>query len=215
LTGIFGYLSFYYTAFKYAPALHVNSLNYLWPILTAIIAQLFFKELQFSKASLFWLLVAFIGTFGILTSVKSGAEHFYPNIILGYGLAITAAIIWAVYNNITRTIHCKVENMAGIFFAIAVLSFFLHHILESSLSPNQTQWIGIIGLSVVNLGYAAWDYALKDIKLNFILGIAYFIPIFSTLILLHYNNTGFSFQFTLSSSLIFIAAYIMNRSALK
>jgi drug/metabolite transporter (DMT)-like permease len=105
--------------------------------------------------------------------------------------------------------------MAGIFFAIAVLSFFLHHILESSLSPNQTQWIGIIGLSVVNLGYAAWDYALKDIKLNFILGIAYFIPIFSTLILLHYNNTGFSFQFTLSSSLIFIAAYIMNRSALK
>lgn len=215
LAGIFGYLSFYYTAFKYAPALHVNSLNYLWPILTAIIAQLLFKELQFNLAALFWLLLAFIGTIGILTSVNLGAEHIYPNIILGYGFAITAAIIWAVYNNITRTIHFKVENMAGIFFANAVLSFFLHHIFENSHSPNQTQWIGIIGLSIINLGYVAWDYALKDIKLNFILGIAYFIPVFSTLILLLYSNTGFSLQFILSSSLIFIAAYFMSRSAIK
>jgi drug/metabolite transporter (DMT)-like permease len=38
VTGIFGYHALYFTAFRLAPAVEVNLINYLWPLLLVVLS---------------------------------------------------------------------------------------------------------------------------------------------------------------------------------
>lgn len=211
--GVSSYFCCYYSAFKFAPALQVNSLNYLWPILTAVIASIFFDKKAMPLSLIVWLSLAFISVIGILNSSNTVQIEFKPQQIWGFFLAILAATVWAVYNNLTRHLDANKISMALVFLSIGCVSLLTSIIFETHHSLEPKQMAGIFGLSIVNLGYAAWDYSLKGVKLKFILGLSYLIPIFSTALLWTFTNHSVSVLFILYSSIIFMSSYFIGSSS--
>jgi drug/metabolite transporter (DMT)-like permease len=97
--GLFGYHFLYFMAFRLAPPVEVNLLNYLWPLLIVLLSAFLPGE------SLRWwhivgTILAVIGTVILI----AGGEEIAVDLeyILGYAAAVGAAIVWSTYSVVSR-----------------------------------------------------------------------------------------------------------------
>ncbi|RYZ71142.1 MAG: EamA/RhaT family transporter, partial [Proteobacteria bacterium] len=65
--GIFGYHFFLFSAFRNAPAIEANLINYLWPILMVLLSPLFIPAFKLRTNALLGSLIAFSGACLIVT----------------------------------------------------------------------------------------------------------------------------------------------------
>lgn len=210
-SGIFGYFCCYVLSFKLAPALHVNLLNYLWPVFTALLGGLFFKVAQLDRVFWFWLITAFIGCVGLLTFSHTGEVTVSEYAHWGYLLALTAAMIWALYNNLTRLIQAPRGGLFYVFGLMGLCAAIISLVFESPIIPDAQEWFGLVGFSVVNLGYVAWEVALKGRHIKAVLGLAYLIPVFSTAILIVFLGASLTWAFIVFALLILLSSVMINR----
>jgi drug/metabolite transporter (DMT)-like permease len=160
--GLFGYHFFYFLAIKHAPAIEANLINYLWPLLIVLFSTFLPKE----KLRWYHLFGSFLGLFGSYLIVSNGgSSNFQSDYILGYGLALLAAIIWSSYSVISKTFtHIPTYAVTGFCLVTAVLSSICHFIFETTVIPDVTQSIGILllGLGPVGGAFYFWDHAVKN-----------------------------------------------------
>lgn len=212
-SGLGFYSACYYVALKTAPVMEANFLNYLWPVLlvgfSAIVQKTPLKTWQ-----ILGLLTSFSGA-AILLVFKTNqdltfASGFQWSHILGYGLAITAAIIWAGYSALTSKRKNHPDMMFFAFFFAAILSFFLHLYFEDTQMPSPNQWIIICVMGSATLSYALWDWSMKNGDVQIIASLSYFIPLFSTILLIFVTGGALALSSYIGGGLIIAGALLAN-----
>ena len=93
--GYFGYHFFLFYAFRFAPAVEANLINYMWPILLVLATPIFFRDQKLKWYHIAGGALAVVGCFLLVRG--SGGELNHDS-MKGYLLAGFAAITWPAYS---------------------------------------------------------------------------------------------------------------------
>lgn len=180
--GIFGYHCLLFTAFRTAPALEANLLNYLWPLLIVALSPLF----GMGKLTGQHILATIIGFTGAILIASKGQFDFISHFPSGYLFAIAAAFTWAIYSLRTRTLPAFPNAAVGGFcLASGILAAICHFMFEPAVTPNSDEWIAllIMGIGPLGASFFLWDHAMKTADPKKIGALSYLTPLLSTLLL--------------------------------
>ena len=208
--GLFGYHAMLFAAFQAAPALQVNLVNYLWPLLIVVLAPLFFRELKLKVRPV---LAALAGFLGAGLAISAGSE-ISGGFSIGYFYALIAAVIWSTYSLGTRKVGHFPTASIGLFGLVAgSLALVLHLILEpaTSISALDWWWLLLLGLGPLGGAFYFWDYALKHGNPQRVGLISFLTPLLSTIMLVLVSGEALSPTLLISAGLIFGAAFVGTR----
>ncbi|HWU71114.1 MAG TPA: DMT family transporter, partial [Pseudoxanthomonas sp.] len=104
----------------------------------------------------------------------------------GYLAALSAAMVWAAYSVLNRR-HAQVPS-AAIAVACALVSLFggiAHHLFETHVQPDATQWLALVGMGIgpVGAAFLLWDHGTKRGDIALLGSLSYLAPLLSTLLL--------------------------------
>lgn len=212
--GIFGYHFLLFMALRLAPPVAANLLNYLWPLFILLFTPLFFKEISLTKRQVLGTLVSLIGA-GLIVAANGlvfSSEH-----LLGYSLALMAAVTWACYSLLSKKLIIKYTEFGsatvGLFCLLSgVLAALAHIIAEETptISCSDLGLIFLLGVGPMGLSFYCWDAAVKKGDPRVIATISYFTPLLSTLLLILFSESLFSQQVFIAMLLIVAGAFIAN-----
>ncbi len=182
--GLFGYHALYFLAFALAPAVEVNLINYLWPLLIVLLAAPI-RGMRLGPARLAGVGLGFAGC---LLIVGPGAS-FPPEAIPGFLAALGCAVVWSVYSvtaGTPRLASVPTEAVAGFCLATAALAVLLHLVFERTVAPSLVEWLAILGLGLGPVGAAffLWDVGMKRGDPRLLGTLAYAVPVASTILLI-------------------------------
>jgi drug/metabolite transporter (DMT)-like permease len=208
---IYGNDYFYFEAFKYAPASHVDLINYLWPILIIIFSGLFTKE----KINIYAKLGCFISFFGVYVLIAYDANlPFRQHFLHGYLYAMLDAVIWAGYVVLCRKNKELHSEMIGAYCFIGmVLSMISHIKFETYIAPSFIQWISLIsvGIFAQGLAYVLWEMGIKKGDLLLLSTSSYFTPIGSVTLLIFFSKAQYSHTLLVATLLVSLGALMTTK----
>lgn len=176
--GIGGYILLHYIAFKIASPFEVNVIDFTWPLFLVIFATLIFKEVL-NPNRLIGLMMGFIGVVLLLSDRIQG---FQTEEWLGYGLALTGAMLFGLYGALTRKSHFKHGFIGIVFILIGLFSALIHIGFEVTIWPeNLIVWAVIATLAFIRIAYVLWDYGMTHGDTVMLASLSYLLPLFSTL----------------------------------
>ncbi|WP_174875619.1 DMT family transporter [Vogesella oryzae] len=182
VVGIFGYHALIFTAFRTAPPLEANLLNYLWPLLLVLLSPLFrLGNLQWQH-----LVASIAGFCGAVLIVTQGKLQVPATLPSGYLFAIAAALTWSCYSLLLRKLPSFPNSVVGFFCLLsAILAGICHCLFEPSVTPNTSEWLAllIIGIGPLGMAFFLWDKAMKQADPRQVGVLAYLTPLLSTLLL--------------------------------
>lgn len=189
LLGVYGLFTYHlclFLAFRYAPPVAANLLNYLWPLLIVLLSPVILPGVALSPRH--WV-AGFMGFAGAGLLVTGGrldtfASEAASAQFLGYGLAIAAAFIWASYSLLTqRVARFPTSSVSAFCLASGALALASHALLEPTYSLNGAEWAQVLALGLGPMGasFYLWDYAMKQGDSRVIGSLAYLTPLLSTL----------------------------------
>jgi len=203
--GIFGYHFLYFSAFQRAPAVEVNLINYLWPLLIVMLSPLFLPGYRLGVGHIIGALMGVAGAFLIIGGGRLGLD---PAYLGGYLLAAGAALVWAVYSLLTKRLPPFSSEAVGVFcLASGLLSLAIYAAggvafpLSALIAGD---WIALLiaGIGPMGLAFFAWDAALKRGDPRIIGALSYLTPLLSTLNLALINGSRLSSTTALAMALI-------------
>jgi drug/metabolite transporter (DMT)-like permease len=185
--GIFGYHALLFAAFRVAPAVEVNLINYLWPLLIVLLSPVFLKGFRLGPRHLAG---AILGLAGAALIVSGGSLKPDAAYLPGYFLAAAAALAWACYSLLTKRLPPFPTGAVGGFcLASGLLSLGVY--LIERLAPGASaaprletmDWVflALLGLGPMGGAFYAWDAALKRGDPRVIGALSYLTPLLSTL----------------------------------
>jgi len=210
--GLFGYHALYFLAFALAPALEVNLINYLWPLLIVLLAGpirgLPLGPVRFAGVAL--------GFAGCALLVGPGAS-FPPEALPGFIAAAGCAVVWAVYSvtaGTPRLARIPTEAVAGFCLATAALAAVLHLGLETTVAPDARQWLAVVmlGLGPVGAAFFLWDVGMKRGDPRLLGTLAYAVPVASTLLLIAAGEGEASWRAALATLMVAGGGFIAARA---
>ena len=212
--GLFGYHALYFAALRRAPPAEASLIAYLWPLLIV----LFSGALPGERLRAGHVAGAALGFTGAATLFLSRGASFASSgraALIGYGLALCCAFVWAAYSVLSRRLkQAPSEAVAGYCLATAALAALCHIAFETTVIPSgAVQWLAVLGLGLgpVGVAFYIWDYGVKrgDIRM---LGVAaYAAPVISTLILVMAGIAPATPALALASALIAGGAAVASR----
>ena len=200
--GLFGYHALYFLAFALAPAVEVNLINYLWPLLIVLLAAPI-RGLPLGPARLAGVALGFAGCALI---IGPGAS-FPPEAVPGFVAAAGCAVVWAVYSvtaGTPRLASVPTEAVAGFCLATAVLAAVLHLLFEPTVAPTPAQLLAVLalGLGPVGAAFFLWDIGMKRGDPRLLGTLAYGVPVASTLLLIAAGEGEFGWRVMLAAALV-------------
>jgi len=195
--GIFGYHALLFTAFRLAPAVEVNLLQYLWPLLIVVLSPVYLpgNRLEFHH----WA-GSLLGLAGAALVISGGRFSLDLAGLPGYLLAIGAAFTWASYSLLTKRVRPFATGAVGGFcLASGLLSLGLYA-LESRMTGTPfavltvRDWflLALLGAGPMGAAFYTWDAALKRGDARVIGALAYLTPLLSTLNLVLFGGQTLS-----------------------
>ncbi len=209
--GIFGYHYLYFLAFRIAPAVETNLINYLWPLLIVLLSPLIVPG---TPLRLHHLLGGLMGLAGALLILSGGKLHLEAQYLQGYLLAAGAAIIWATYTLLTKRLQPFPNASVGAFILLSGLLALSAYFIESGSfhmpTPRPADWLIILllGLGPMGLAFFSWDAAIKLGDPRIIGALSYLTPLTSTAILVIFGDHTLSWTSLLAMLLIVGGALI-------
>jgi drug/metabolite transporter (DMT)-like permease len=189
LFGIFGYHALFFLALRHAPALEVNLLQYLWPLLIVILAPLL---LPGSRLAGHHLLGAGLGLAGAVLVLSGGRLRLDLGHLPGYLLAVGAALVWSSYSLLTKRVRPFGTGAVGGFcLGSGLLALALHALGRTgplAVSPRDWLFLVLLGLGPMGLAFYTWDAAMKRGDPRVIGALAYLTPLLSTLVLVLFGG---------------------------
>ncbi len=185
--GIFGYHFLYFLAFTFAPAVEVNLINYLWPVLIVALTPLVLSGYKLHFQHFLGVVLGLLGAALIVTGGSFQPQvSYYP----GYLLALGAAFIWALYSLLTKRLPIFDSSAVSTFtFISGILSLLFYFVSGGSiaqftqLTGREWLFVMLIGIGPLGGAFFLWDYALKHGDPRTIGSLAFLTPLLSTLIL--------------------------------
>lgn len=186
--GIFGYHFLYFTAFRYAPAVEANLINYLWPLLIVALSPLFLPDTHLKTHHL---VGSFIGLIGAGLILSGGRLHLESEHLPGYLLMAAAGLTWASYSLLSKRLPPFPTGAVGAFCLVSgFLALTIYYLSGDSREfpiTNLTtgNWLNLflIGIGPMGMAFFTWDAALKRGDPRMIGALAYLTPLTSTLVL--------------------------------
>ena len=211
--GIFGYHALLFTAFRFAPAVEVNLLQYLWPLLIVVLSPLYLRGYRLALHHVAGSLLGLAGAALVITGGKLKLES--AN-LPGYLLALGAAFTWSSYSLLTKRVRPFPTGAVGGFcLASGVLSlglFALDVVVFGAPIPSITAKDSVslllLGLGPMGAAFYTWDAALKRGDSRIIGALAYLTPLLSTLNLVLWGGKRLSGISTAAMGLIVLGAAV-------
>lgn len=210
--GLFGYHALYFLAFALAPAVEVNLINYLWPLLIVLLAAPI-RGLPLGPARLAGVGLGFAGC---ALLVGPGAS-FPPEATLGFLAALGCAVVWSVYSvtaGTPRLARVPTEAVAGFCLATAALAGVLHLAFETTVAPDARQWLAVLalGLGPVGAAFFLWDVGMKRGDPRLLGTLAYAVPVASTLLLIAAGEGEMSLRVAAATLMVAGGGFIAARA---
>jgi drug/metabolite transporter (DMT)-like permease len=181
--GLFGYHFLLFVAFRMAPAVQANLVNYLWPLLIVVLAPLFNKHSTLKLRQVIAAIAGFAGAALVMTGGKAISTDFN----MGYLAALASAFIWATYSLMTQRVQAFHTAAIGSFGLVSgLLSLACHAALETpvALSAQDVGLLVWMGLGPLGVAFYLWDAALKNGNAQQIGLLSFITPLGSTVLLL-------------------------------
>ena len=168
--------------------LEVGLVNYLWPALTLVLSLVLLGK----KAS--WLLLpgTVLALAGVFLVVTHGAAVSWRSFGLNlsnnpgaYGLALTAAVSWAMYSNLTRKwAGGQTEGAVVVFLPVtAAVLLLICCFLDEPRQWNHRSLAEVLFLGLATYGaYTLWDNAMRKGDVVMIAAASYLTPLLSTVV---------------------------------
>ena len=215
LYGLFGYHFLLFLAFRHAPPVEANLVNYLWPLGIVIMAPLFLPGMRLHAVHVISALVGFAGAALAILGKPGTAPGFSLQFEWGYVLALAAAFIWSSYSLMTRRVAVFPTSAIGSFAALSgLLALACHTWLEPATPLSTHDWLLIAAMGLGPLGGAffLWDAALKTGDPRKIGLLSFLTPLLSTGMLLITQGKPLTWHVALAAALIIGAAVIGSRA---
>lgn len=179
--GYFGYHFFLFYAFRFAPAIEANLINYLWPVIMVILTPVVFPEQKLKFYHFGGAILAVVGS--VFLVAGKGGELKAENVI-GYLLALGAAITWPVYSIGKKKLPPTSVWAIGSFCLFSgILCFMTHFLIEPRvvLQTNDAWKLIVMGIGPFGVAFYCWDVALRMGDARVMGALAYLTPVLSTL----------------------------------
>jgi len=209
--GLFGYHFLLFTAFRHAPPVEANLVNYLWPLGIVVMAPLFLPGV---RLGLVHVLAALLG-FGGAALVILGGSSLTGGFAWGYLPALGAAFVWASYSLMTKRVRPFPTAAIGLFGLVSgLLSLACHALMESAVTLSARDWglITLMGLGPLGAAFFLWDAALKRGDARHIGLLSFLTPLLSTLLLLAVRGERPSASVGIAAAMIVGGAVLGTRS---
>lgn len=183
VAGIFGYHFLLFSAFRSAPAVQANTLNYLWPLVIVLGTPLVFPKLRLGPRHLAGALLGFAGAALVVSQGRLSLSAQYAT---GYVLAVLAALTWGGYSLLTKRLPPFPTRAVGLFCLLSGLSSLACHFLlepRYQLTIEQGWVIAGLGLGPMGGAFFLWDWAMKHGDPRSIGALAFATPLLSTALL--------------------------------
>ena len=186
LAGIFGYHFLLFTAFRHAPTVEANLINYLWPLLIVLLSPLVLSGYQLRPRHV---MGALAGLAGAALIVTGGSLSVDTTGLPGYLAAAGAALVWALYSLLTKRLPPFPSGAVGGFCLASGLLALGIFVMESGpvgfASINGTDWLflALLGIGPMGTAFFLWDASLKRGDPRVIGSLSYVTPMLSTLAL--------------------------------
>ncbi len=210
--GLAGYHALYFAALGLAPAAEANLINYGWPLLIVLFAApLLGMRLGYRHA-----LGAALAAGGcILLLGRGGAVQADRAVLLGYALAMGAAVTWALYSVLSRRLHrVATEAVAGFCAVSAVLAAMAHVAFEPTIWPDRGALLAVLAMGAGPVGGAffLWDIGMKRGDPRLLGTLAYATPVLSTLLLCFGGFAPWSFTLALAAMMVAAGGVVAARA---
>lgn len=210
---LFGYHALYFIAFRHAPAIEVNLINYLWPLLIVLLSA-WLPDVRLRRVQLAGSALGLGGVFVML--VQGHGFSLKSEFVPGYLAAFAAALCWSSYSVLNRR-HDGVPSsaIAGPCLIVAVLAALVHVGFETSVAPTRVQWAILIlmGLGPVGVAFRLWDRGTKHGDLALLGTLSYAAPLLSTLFLLLSGRVQTHWSQAVSLLLLLTGAWLSVRAS--
>ena len=177
---LFGYHALYFLAFRHAPAVEANLVNYLWPLLIVVFAA-FLPGVGLRPGQLVGTLVALAGVVIMLT--RGSALDLDPAHAWGYAAAALASLTWAAYSVLNRRFaDVPSVAIAGPCLVVGVLAASVHLAVETTQAPTTMQWVLLLlmGIGPIGIAFRLWDGGTKHGDLGLLGTLSYAAPLLSS-----------------------------------
>jgi drug/metabolite transporter (DMT)-like permease len=206
--GLFAYHLLLFLAFRFAPPLEANLINYLWPLLIVLLAPLFKRGMRLTGLHL---LAAALGFVGAALLISGGKLAFDMQYALGYACALAAALVWSTYSLASGRYAGTSSSIVTLYcLASGALSLAAHALLEPRYLPTTGQWawLLVLGLGPMGLAFFTWDAALKRGDARVIGSLSYLTPLLSTVLLVTFGIGQFTWVSAGAMALIMAGAVL-------
>ena len=217
ITAFLGYHLLLFSAFRHAPVLEANLINYLWPLMIILFTPLLLRNHPLHRQHL---LAGLFGLVGTLLVMVDGTLSPRWDYLPGYLLALAAAVTWGFYSVLSRRLPSAPAPVIGACCLFSgLLALGIARLSEGPLPWAQisnSDWLLIIGLAVGPMGTAfiTWYLALREGDPRRIGALAYLTPLLSTLFLVLVNGESLSLRHVVAGVLIIGGALLgIRRSA--
>ena len=215
VAALFGYHALYFIAFRHAPAVEANLINYLWPLLFVVFAA-FLPGVRLKFGQLIGTVLGLLGV--IIMLVQGRALAIDTANLPGYAAAFGAALVWSAYSVLNRR-HASVPSVAiaGPCLLVALLAGIVHLMIESSVMPNRAQALVLIlmGLGPVGVAFRLWDRGTKHGDIALLATLSYAAPLLSTLLLLASGRVAAHWSQAVALLLLLLGAWISVRASVR
>lgn len=192
----------YVFAFRLAPAVQVDLINYLWPSFLVLLGG----------RCLTWftrLLVVLSGSWGIYLAL--GPDGMQACYLPGYFLAFSSAVLWTLYSLFVQK-HQLPPEYIGLGAGIGGPIFWVLHCLlgEPVCVPTLSEWgyLFLYGGGIYVVGYFCWGYAVNHGSVAEAGALSYCIPVLSVLLLILGGYAEFCPRVVWATFFVFCAAVI-------
>lgn len=180
-SGICVYTVLIFWAFYIVPPFEAHILNYLWPVLLMLFLGCF-QKVPLGMLKLAGLALGFAGCVMLFAYRYNSAG--FGGISIGHVMALSAAIIWALYSCFAKGRSYPTAFMVPIFFVSSLLCGIGHFLIEQTVVPDVKSTIVVLLIGMTRISYAFWDYAMRHGDRVMINSLSYLVPLFSTIFMI-------------------------------
>jgi drug/metabolite transporter (DMT)-like permease len=175
-----------FSAFRLAPIVEANLINYLWPLLIVLLTPAFLRGFGLRAHHVAG---AVMGLAGAVLIVSGGSIHPDLSALPGYLLAAAAALTWAVYSLLTKRLPAFGSGAVGAFCLAAGILSLVVYVAQAGpggfavVRGGDWPILLLLGVGPMGAAFFLWDAALKKGDPRIIGALSYLTPLLSTLAL--------------------------------
>ncbi len=195
-----------FAALKWAPAVSANLMNYLWPLLIVVLAPVIQRGPRLNFRIVFAAILGFAGA--ALAILGEQKMQFEMRSMMGYVLALCAALIWSGYSlSLKRLPPFPNAAVGGFNLGAGILSLVVSFFVEPRpvLVPNDWIYLALIGAGPLGLAFFFWDKAAKTLPARKLGVLSFLTPVLSTASLLVVTGETPGLKLCLGAGLVVVA----------